>query len=85
MAQRLSFIELATKATTVKTFDKRVYELKGLLAVDQEDGCVKDLADVYYRVRTALDSRNSVVAKRKNDNEELTQPNKRRHKKKKVK
>lgn len=69
--RRLSHIELAYKADSIKTFDNEVYELKGTVAVNPNNGDIKKIADVYYRVRTAINEEKNVIAKRKHCNDEL--------------
>ena len=80
MAKRLSYIELANKACSVKTFKNEVYKLKGSLAVNQDNGNIEKIADIYYRVRTALNDDDVVVAKRKQSEEELKTVNKKHNK-----
>jgi len=64
-------MELATKAHTVKTFDNQIYKLKGSLAVNEDNGEIEKVADIYYRVRTAINEDHGIVAKRKHDEDEL--------------
>lgn len=71
MVEKLSQIELAYRGKSVKTFDKEVYELKGSLAINQKNGEVKKIADIYYNVRTALDDKKRVIGKRKKRTDEL--------------
>ncbi|MYL43975.1 hypothetical protein [Virgibacillus salexigens] len=69
--RRLSHVDLSYKAKSVKTFDNEVYELKGSIAVNTDNGEIQKVADIYYRVRTAVNSQKHVIAKRKNTNDEL--------------
>lgn len=69
--QRISHIDLSYKAKSVKTFDNEVYELKGSVAINQENGSVQPVADIYYRVRTAVNSHKNIIAKRKHSQDEL--------------
>ncbi|WP_035388115.1 MULTISPECIES: hypothetical protein [Bacillaceae] len=69
--KRLSHVDLSCKAKSVKTFDNEVYELKGSLAVNKDNGKIQPVADIYYRVRTAVNSDRRIVAKRKHSEDEL--------------
>lgn len=69
--KRISQAELSYRAESVKTYDNEIYKLQGSIAVNQENGEIKKVADIYYRVRTAVDEKKQVVAKRKNSSDEL--------------
>lgn len=69
--KRLSHVDLSSKANSIKTFDNEIYELKGSLAVNMESGDVETVADIYYRVRTAVNSHKDIIAKRKHSDDEL--------------
>lgn len=70
--KRLTYLDLKD-AKSVRTFDNETFILKGALAVDQDNGNIEKLADVYYRVRTAIDENEQIIAKRKNALDELKQ------------
>lgn len=70
--KRLTFLDLKD-AKSIRTFDNETFILKGALAVDQDNGNIEKLADVYYRVRTAIDENEQIIAKRKNALDELKQ------------
>ncbi|MYL22062.1 hypothetical protein GLW04_19490 [Halobacillus litoralis] len=69
--KRLSHVDLSCKANSVKTFDNEIYELKGSLAINKENGNIQPVANIYYRVRTAVNHHKNVIAKRKHTNDEL--------------
>lgn len=69
--KRLSHVELSCKANSIKTFDNEVYELEGSVAVNKVNGDIQKVADIYYRVRTAVNSHKHVIAKRKHTDDEL--------------
>lgn len=69
--RRVSQVDLCYKANFIKTFDNEIYELKGTLAVDKKTGDVTRVADIYYRVRTAVNDYKNIVAKRKRIDDEL--------------
>jgi hypothetical protein len=70
--KRLTYLDLR-EAKSVKTFENEIFDLKGALAVDQGSGKVEKLADVYYRVRTAIGDNQKIIAKRKTEFDELKQ------------
>ena len=70
MAERLTYLDLKD-AKSIRTFDNETYILKGTLAVEQENGNVEKLATLYYRVRTAIDENDKIIAKRKHALDEL--------------
>ncbi|MFD4820114.1 hypothetical protein [Peribacillus butanolivorans] len=70
--KRLTYLDLKD-AKSIRTFDNETFILKGALAVDQDNGNIEKLADVYYRVRTAIDENEQIIAKRKNALDELKQ------------
>lgn len=55
---------------SVKTFEGKTYELKGFMGVEKSSGEVEHVSELYYRTRTVV-TNNCVVAKRKNENDEL--------------
>ncbi|MGG3801901.1 hypothetical protein ABET39_22900 [Metabacillus fastidiosus] len=60
---------------SVKTFDGKMYLLKGAIAVESNTGEIKRVADIYYRVRSIVDEKHNVVAKRKHEHDELKRVN----------
>lgn len=76
--RRISQIELLYKADSVKTFDHETYVLKGTFAVNDQNGDIKNIADIYYSIRTAINKRKDVIAKRKHADEELSAVTERR-------
>ncbi|MBF6633862.1 MAG: helix-turn-helix transcriptional regulator [Planococcus sp. (in: Bacteria)] len=69
MADRFYLYELAS-ASSLKTFEGKVYELKGAVGVEKESGEVRHIADLYYRTRSVISDKR-LLAKRKNAHEEL--------------
>lgn len=69
--RRISQAELSYRAKSVKTYDNEIYKLQGSIAVNEENGDIKKVADIYYRVRTAVDEEKQVIAKRKKSTDEL--------------
>ncbi|RXZ02122.1 MULTISPECIES: hypothetical protein [Fictibacillus] len=72
--KRLTYLDLKD-AKSIRTFNNETYILKGTLAVDEENGNIEKLADIYYRVRTAIGQDEQIIAKRKNTFDELLQVN----------
>jgi hypothetical protein len=70
LGERLTYLDLKD-AKSVKTFDNEIFVLKGAIAIDQNNGHVEKLADVYYRVRTAIGKNKQIIAKRKTVFDEL--------------
>lgn len=69
---RLTYLDLKD-AQSIRTFENETFILKGTVAVDLENGNIEKLADVYYRVRTAIGKNEQIIAKRKNPFDELKQ------------
>lgn len=76
--QRLAFYDISSCAQSVKTFDGKVYQLKGAVAVESTTGHIERVAEIYYRVRSVMDEKRNIIAKRRNHNDELTTVCKRR-------
>lgn len=55
----------------LKTFDGKIYEIKGTVARDIETNEVIKLSSVYYSIRTVKNKKRQTVAKRKNRDDEL--------------
>jgi hypothetical protein len=73
--KRIPYYEIASKkkAHSLKTFDgkKKTYELKGAVAIENKTGEIQNLAQIYYQVRSIVDSKKNLIAKRKNQDSEL--------------
>ncbi|MFB5563083.1 MULTISPECIES: hypothetical protein [Bacillus cereus group] len=71
--KRIPFYEIASikKAHSLKTFDGKTYELKGAVAIENKTGEIQNLAQIYYQVRSIVDSKKNLIAKRKNQDSEL--------------
>jgi len=70
--KRFAFYDISSSnAKSVRTFDKKVYNLKGTVAIEARTGNVEKVADIYYRVRSVMDTKHKVIAKRKNEDDEL--------------
>lgn len=67
--EKFSLYELPT-ASSVKTFDGKIYELKGFVGVERETGEIKHITDLYYRTRTVV-ADSKILAKRKKQDEDL--------------
>jgi hypothetical protein len=71
-AKRLAFYDIAAaRAQSAKTFDGKVYELQGAVAVEQDTGSIKRVADIYYDIRSVRDHNQRIMAKRRHKEEEL--------------
>ena len=67
--ERYSLYDLP-KADSLKTFEGKIYVLKGFVGIEQETGHVEHITELYYRTRTVVFD-NQVAAKRKNVHDEL--------------
>ena len=67
--ERMSLYELPTH-DSVKTFEGKTYKLNGFVGVETSSGEVKAVTDLYYRTKTVV-TENKVIAKRKNEYQEL--------------
>lgn len=67
--ERMSLYELPTH-DSVKTFEGKTYKLNGFIGVETSSGEVEPVTELYYRTRTVV-SENKVIAKRKNEEDEL--------------
>lgn len=70
---RVPFYELPVIADggTVKTFSRKIYRIRGLIAQDIQTNEVKKLSSIYYEIRTVQNKFKKVVAKRRNPTDEL--------------
>lgn len=70
---RVPYYELAVIADggTVKTFSRKIYRIRGLIARNVETNEVVKLSSIYYEIRTAQNRYQEVVAKRRNHEDEL--------------
>lgn len=71
LTERFSLYEVPSKADTVKTFCGKIYKVKGFLCVETTTGEVKHITDLYYDVRSVVDEKSMLTAKRKNKEDEL--------------
>jgi hypothetical protein len=71
--KRIPYYEIASikKKHSLKTFDGKTYELKGAVAIENKTGEIQNLAQIYYQVRSIVDSKKNLIAKRKNQDSEL--------------
>lgn len=70
--KRLAFYDISdARAKSAKTFDGKLYTLKGGVAVEKGTGDIKRVADIYYEVRSVMDQAHTIVAKRRKKDEEL--------------
>ncbi|MFD2658471.1 hypothetical protein [Gracilibacillus thailandensis] len=71
--ERVPYYELAVIADggTVKTFSRKIYKIRGLVAKELESNEVIKLPLIYYEIRTVQNKYQEVVAKRKNPKDEL--------------
>lgn len=75
--KRVPFYELAVIADggTARTFSKEIYQIRGVVARNIETGEVVKLSNLYYEIRTVMNRNRKVVAKRKNQSDELIRVN----------
>jgi len=73
--KRLTYYDIASKGSEVKTFDGKTYELKGTVAIENSTGELEQIAQIYYRVRSVRDGEKKLIAKRKNKQAELVAVN----------
>lgn len=73
LTNRVSYYQLAVLADggTARTFSRKIYRIKGLIARDIETNEVKKLSSIYYEIRTVKDKHQNVIAKRRNPDDEL--------------
>lgn len=69
MAERFCLYDLAS-ASSVKTFEGKIYRLKGYLGIEQDSGEVRYISDLYYRTRSVVSDK-QLLAKRKRPEDEL--------------
>ncbi len=69
LRERFSLYDLP-QADSLKTFDGKVYELKGFVGIERDSGQVEHVTNLYYRTRTVV-SNSMILAKRKNVEDEL--------------
>lgn len=67
--EKMSLYELPTH-DSIKTFEGKTYKIHGFVGVETSSGEVEPVTELYYRTRTVV-SENKVIAKRKNENDEL--------------
>lgn len=69
MKERFSLYELPT-ASSLRTFEGEIYELKGFVGIERTSGEVKHITDLYYNTKTVA-RENEFLAKRKSIDDEL--------------
>lgn len=70
--KRLAYYDISSSsAKGLKTFEGKTYELKGALAVERETGKIERVAEIYYRVRSVVNEKGIIIAKRKTIEDEL--------------
>ncbi|MFO7317164.1 MAG: hypothetical protein C0P75_008920 [Bacilli bacterium] len=67
--ERMSLYELPAN-DSIRTFEGKTYELKGFVGIEKETGEIEKVTELYYRARTVVKN-NHVIAKRKNETDEL--------------
>ncbi|WP_313491454.1 helix-turn-helix transcriptional regulator [Exiguobacterium sp.] len=67
--ERFDLAELPL-ADSVRTFDGKIYQLHGRIAIEQESKETQEISQLYYRIRTVV-GENQVIAKRKHPDDEL--------------
>ncbi|MGM9988814.1 MAG: helix-turn-helix domain-containing protein [Bacillaceae bacterium] len=68
--ERYGLYELPS-ADTIRTFEGKIYEVKGFVGIEKDSGEMEHITDLYYRTKTVV-SNNCVLAKRKKSDDELT-------------
>lgn len=63
--EELAFYHIATVADTVKTFDGRIWKVKGIVGVHDETGTREHLAELFYQISTIKNTEKRTIAKRK--------------------
>lgn len=61
----LAYVDIVRQADTVKTFDGRIWRVKGLIGVDDKTGNRKHLAELYYQIALIKDNKWRTIARRK--------------------
>lgn len=61
----LAYIDIASRANTVRTFDGRIWKVKGLIGVDDQSGKRRHLAELYYHIAIIKDQNLKTIAKRR--------------------
>jgi len=67
--ERMSLYELPI-SDSIRTFEGKTYELKGFVGIETETGEIEKVTELYYRARTVVKD-NYIIAKRKNESDEL--------------
>lgn len=75
--ERIPYYELPLIADggSVKTFDKKIFQVRGIVVRDTQTDQVCKLSTIYYQIRTVQNKRGQVIAKRKNPTDELIRVN----------
>ncbi|MEK4566975.1 hypothetical protein MKX54_20060 [Alkalihalobacillus sp. FSL R5-0424] len=62
----MAFYNVAASASTIKTFDGRVWKVKGVIGIEDGSGKKKHIAELYYHIASMRDRKSKTIAKRKN-------------------
>ncbi|WP_393964395.1 helix-turn-helix domain-containing protein [Exiguobacterium sp. S22-S28] len=74
--ERFDLAELAL-ADSIRTFDGKTYQLHGRIAIERDSQETREIAQLYYRIRTVV-GEDQVIAKRKHPSDELIHVSRRR-------
>lgn len=69
--KRFSFYDLPSTAHNIYTFDGKCYVLNGIIAVERNTKERVHVAQLYYRVRSVVNEKHQVIAKRRTTQDEL--------------
>lgn len=61
----LAYVDIASRANMVKTFDGRIWKVKGLVGINNQTGERQHLAELYYNISLIKDDKLRTIAKRK--------------------
>lgn len=70
--KRIAYYDISSScAKSLKTFEGKTYILKGALAIESETGEIERVAKLYYRIRSVVNEKGAIIAKRKTIGDEL--------------
>ncbi|MEH6945166.1 hypothetical protein V7014_25670 [Bacillus sp. JJ722] len=69
--KRFSFYDLPSTAHNILTFDGKCYDLNGIIAVERKTKERVHVAELYYQVRSVVNEKHQVIAKRRTKQDEL--------------
>ena len=72
----LAYVDIASRASTIRTFDGRIWKVKGLVGIDDQTGTRKHIAELYYHISLIKDCKSRTIAKRKKKSLPLKQAGK---------